>query len=191
MPACFELDTLRREADEAREQLQSLVSPLSDEELQWRPAPRKWSVAEILTHLSLTAKVCLPALDRAVQEAEQRGWQSLGPFRLTTMGKFFVWYVEPPPAIRLPAPMGLVPRLTGTPREAWPEFLHWHAAVLERMERAAGLDLNRARFQSPFAKFVRMDLLALFSVFTAHERRHIWQMRNLLRQMKGRAATAQ
>jgi hypothetical protein len=28
-----------------------------------------------------------------------------------------------------------------------------------------------------------MDMLAFFSVFTSHERRHIWQARNVLRAM--------
>lgn len=183
MALCFELERLRREADAARDELRALLAPLSEAQLCWRPAPGKWTLAEIATHLTLTAQLCLPAVDRALEEAERRGWRSLGPFRLTPMGHFFVWYVEPPPAIRLPAPRPLVPPPECSPREALPEFLRWQEEVVDRMERASGYDLNRARFRSPFAKFVTMDLLAVFSVFTAHERRHIWQARNLLAQM--------
>lgn len=183
MAICFELETLRHEADATRDQLQALVRGLSEEQLGWRAGAGKWTIAEILTHLSLTAQICLPAVDRAMDEAERRGWKSLGPFCLTTMGRFFVWYVEPPPKIKLPAPAPLLPKLNGPASEAWPEYLRRHGEVVERMERASGYDLNRARFRSPFARFVTMDLLAVFSVFTAHERRHIWQAKNVVGQM--------
>lgn len=184
---------MRREADAARDELQALVCGLSEEQLGWRASEGRWTIAEILTHLSLTAQVCLPAVDRALEEAERQGWRSLGPFHLTPMGRFFVWYVEPPPKIKLPAPATLVPKPSGTPREAWAEFLHWHGEAVQRMEQASGYDLNRARFRSPFAHFVTMDLLALFSVFTAHERRHIWQAKRVLGEMgaaKGRSEGA-
>ena len=183
MPLCFELQGLRREADAARDELLALVAGLSEEQLCWRAAPGRWTLAEIVTHLSLTVQLCLPALDHALEEAERRGLRSLGPFRLTPMGRFFVWYVEPPPKIKLPAPATLVPRPSAAPGEVLPEFLRRQQQVVERMERASGYDLNRARFRSPFARFVTMDLLALFSVFTAHERRHLWQARNLLAAM--------
>jgi len=57
-----------------------------------------------------------------------------------------------------------------------------------RLDRANGLGLNRARFRSPFASFITMDMLAFFSVFTSHERRHIWQAHNVLRAMASGAA---
>jgi hypothetical protein len=51
--------------------------------------------------------------------------------------------------------------------------------VLARLRQANGLDLSRVRFQSPIAVYIHMNLLALFSVFTAHERRHLAQIAGL------------
>ena len=56
--------------------------------------------------------------------------------------------------------------------------------MVARLEQANGLDLSRARFQSPIAAYIKMNLLSFFYVFTAHERRHIAQadeVRTLIR----------
>lgn len=56
--------------------------------------------------------------------------------------------------------------------------------MIERVEAANGLDLERARVTSPLTKFIRMSLLAFFCVFTGHQRRHLWQVGNVRRQME-------
>lgn len=182
------LERIRGEAEANEKRLQALVAELGETELAWRPQPKSWSIAEILIHLRLTNEACLPAVDRAIEEARRKGLLSEGPFRLGRMGRFFVWYVEPPPVIRLPAPKVLRPLLEGRASEALPQLLESRRAVLERMEGAAGIDLVRARFVSPFASFVKMDLLAMFSVFTAHERRHLWQGENVRKALEERGA---
>ena len=73
----------------------------------------------------------------------------------------------------------MLPKFEGSGTESVQAFLGAQDTILQRLEAANGVDLRRASFQSPFASFVRMDLLALFSVWTAHERRHIEQMKKV------------
>lgn len=183
------LEKIRQEAEANEKRLWALVAQLGEEELAWRPQRKSWSIAEVLIHLRLTNEACLPAVDRATEEARRKGLLSEGPFRLGRMGRFFVWYVEPPPVIRLPAPKVLRPLLEGRASEALPRLLESRREVLEQMDGAAGIDLVRARFVSPFASFVKMDLLAMFSVFTAHERRHLWQGENVRKALLERGGT--
>lgn len=176
----FELERLCREVEANSAAVQSICAGLSDQQLTWRPTANRWSVAEIVSHLNLTTRQCLGPVDRAIAEADRRGLRSVGPFRLTVMGRFFVWYVEPPPKMRLPTPKTLAPQADAPPAQILCDFASLQEQMLQRIRRANGLDLNRARFRSPFAGFVTMDLLAFFSVFTGHERRHIWQARNVV-----------
>lgn len=173
------LERILGEAEANEKQFETLVAGLGEEDLARRPRLKSWSIAEILIHLRLTNEACLPAIDRAMEEARREGLLSDGPFRLSRMGRFFVWYVVPPPVIRLPAPRVLRPLLEGRASEALPQLLASRRAVLERMKMAERIDLVRARFVSPFASVVKMDLLSVFSVFTAHERRHLWQGENV------------
>jgi hypothetical protein len=73
----------------------------------------------------------------------------------------------------------LLPKFEGSGADALAEFVRAQDVILEKLEAANGVNLRRASFKSPFASFVKMDLLALFSVWTAHERRHIEQMKKV------------
>lgn len=178
-----ELESVRAAAAVNRAAVVDLAAGLSREQLSWREEPSRWSVAEILDHLTKTVERCTPAVDKAISEARKDGRLSDGPFRQGIMGRLFVWYVEPPPKIRLPAPKALLPTNDSDPGCALSGYLRSQAAMLARVVAANGVDLRRARFQSPFTSLVRMDLLALFSVWAAHERRHIEQLRRVTKMM--------
>jgi len=179
MPLPTELANVRKEILAMDQAAEELCAGLNEAQLGWRPAPGRWSIAENLIHLRTTAEVFMPALDSAIAEAREKNWRSDGPFRLPMMGRLFVWYTEPPPKIRLPAPAPLKPVLPGPAAQALPLFLESQQWILRRLEAASGLDVNRARVTSPLAKFVRMDLLTIFHVCGSHGRRHLWQAGNV------------
>jgi len=178
-----ELERVRAAAAVNRRAVIDLAAGLSGAQLGWREEPSRWSVAEILDHLTRTVERCAPAVDEAIRDARKNGRLSSGPFRLGFMGRFFVWYVEPPPKIRFPAPRALRPTNDSAAGSALSGYLRSQGAMLARVVAADGVDLRRARFQSPFTRLVKMDLLTLFSVWTAHERRHLEQMRRVTRMM--------
>ena len=175
MPLVAELEAIRHQIDEINTRATNLCRGLSEEQLAWRPQPDKWSIAENLVHLQTTTAVMLPPVDQAIASAREHNLYGEGPHHIGLLGRLYVWYCEPPPKIKLPAPKQLKPILTGPAVEALPGFLASQQHMVARLEQANGLDLCRVRFQSPLASFIRMDLLALFSVFTAHERRHMAQ----------------
>ena len=181
-----QLEAIREEIGTINAQAVSICEGLGEDELAWRPQPGKWSIAENLIHLRRTTETFLPAIDHTIDQARRRNLRAAGPFRIGLMGRIFVWYTAPPPAMRLPAPPVLKPLLDGPAREALPRFLESQPWMLERLEAANGLDLGRARVTSPLASFVKMNLLAFFCVFTSHERRHLWQASNVRRELENR-----
>jgi hypothetical protein len=176
-------EILRRGAGSVNSQALALCEGFGDKELKHRSNPRKWSIAENLIHLRRTTETFLPWADHAIAETRGRGMLSDGPYPLGAYGSILVWYVEPPPVIRLPAPAALMPLLSGSLAGALPAFLESQQWMLQRMDESAGLDLTALRFGSPLAKYVRMNLLEFFCVFNGHSRRHIWQAENVRRQI--------
>lgn len=156
---------------------------LTKDELAWRPHPAKWSIAENLIHLRITTEVFIPAVDNAMMELRRRKLLDAGPFRLGWYGRLLVWYVEPPPLIRLPAPRVLRPQMSGAPERALENFLASQSTMKLHIERADGLNLMALRFPSPLASYIKMNLLEFFSVFNGHSRRHLWQAGNVRREM--------
>jgi DinB family protein len=178
-----ELQNIRQQVDANSQRMQELCVGLSETQLAWRPAERKWSIAENLMHLERTAQIFFPIIDRAIEGARRDGRLSNGPFKLGFMGKLFVKYSEPPPKIRLSAPKPLRVLLEGPAADALPRFLASQEQFKVRLESANGVNIARVRITSPFASFVKMSLFALFSVFPAHERRHVWQASNVRKEL--------
>lgn len=178
-----ELQSIREQVDANSHRMQELCAGLSEKQLAWRPAETKWSIAENLLHLERTAQIFFPIIDRAIEDARRDGRLSNGPFRLGIMGTLFVKYSEPPPKIRLSAPKPLRVSLDGPAGEMLPRFLASQEEFNLRLENANGVNIARVRITSPFASFIRMSLFALFSVFPAHERRHVWQASNVRREL--------
>jgi hypothetical protein len=183
MKLLLELETICQELEAVNSQAVSLCEDLAANELAWRSKPGNWSIAENLVHLRMTTDTFLPPVDRAIAETKRRGLVANGPFRLRRYGRILVWYVEPPPKIRLPAPKVLRPLPAGSPTDALPEFLEAQMLMMQRMQAARGLDLAALRFASPLASYIRMNLLEFFSVFNGHSRRHMWQAANVRRQI--------
>lgn len=183
MALVTELENIRQQTDAISARAVELFAGLSEEQLAWRPGPSRWCIAENLLHLERTVLIFLPVIDRAIENARRNGRLSNGPFHLGLMGRFFVWYVEPPAHIRLSAPKPLVPLLDGPASDALPRFLNSQELMKQRLENANGIDIVSTRITSPFASFVKMNLFALFSVGTGHGRRHIWQASNVRAQL--------
>lgn len=113
MALVAELQQIRSEIEAASTQAIGLCKGLNEADLAWRERPNRWSIAENLVHLCTTTQVFLPSADQTIEEARRRKLFSQGPFQLNVMGRFYVWYVEPPPVIRLPDAKGfasLAPR---------------------------------------------------------------------------------
>ncbi len=52
-PPSPELRSVHEELEAVKQQTAELVRGLSEEQLAWRPAPDKWSIADCLAHLNV------------------------------------------------------------------------------------------------------------------------------------------
>jgi hypothetical protein len=152
-----------------------LCAGLSSDELCWRPRPRRWSIAENLAHLRITADVFLPVVDIALATTRQLKLVSEGPFSLNMYGRLLKWRIESRPIIRMRSPALLLPRLGCSPDGELEHFLVAQAALRQRIAEAQGLNLTAFRFSSPVASYLRINLLEFFLAFNAHAQRHLRQ----------------
>ena len=70
-------------------------------------------------------------------------------------------------------------RRSGSAPEIEAGFRGYQVQFVDRLRQANGVDLAKARVQSPANRWMRLDLGAGFALMTAHERRHLWQARQL------------
>ena len=160
---------------------QAVAAGLSDEQLNWHATKDSWSIAECLQHLNVGVTKTLPAFDRAIGEGRSNNWLASGPFRYGWFSRMMVASMEPPPKFRMKAPRLMQVSVGGTYRGAdlLPEFADVRDQLAARVRQADGLDLAHVRTISPVNRLLRMPLGAYFDFIIAHDRRHLWQARNV------------
>ena len=174
-----ELETYLEQLLSIRQDGDGLMSGLTDEQFQWRPAANRWSMSECFDHLNITAeRLFVPGIDGAIADAQRRGLSSAGPFVYSAFQRLFVRLSEPPPALRFKAPGAVKPTQTRPLSVVRSDFLRWQDSLGARIRQADGLDLKRARHRSPMPLW-RWSLGTFLAVTLAHERRHIWQAREV------------
>jgi len=159
----------------------TLLHDLNEEQLNWRPDERSWSIAQCLDHLNETNRIYLAPILDAIGKARKAGSVRRGPVRPGFLGRWFVSWMEPPPKRKVPAPGKLVPALRKGRAELLEDWRRTQAELSAVLHEAAGVDLNATRFVNPFLSVIRFSVGAGFQVIAAHERRHLWQAEQVRR----------
>lgn len=175
-----ELEELRLQFVAATEEAKALLSTLSDEQFNWSPQPGIWSVAQCIDHLNVTGKIYGATIDEKIAEARSQQRFSNGPFRHRWLDRLFVGAMEPPVKRKFKAPKQFVPQADKPLDTVSAEFMLLQQAFLGRLQNANGLDLAHIKVASPVIGLLKMTLLGVFALVVAHERRHLWQARQIL-----------
>lgn len=178
-----EIETYQDQLLSIRQDAPGLAAGLSDEQVNWRPAPNRWSIGECFDHLSKTAAGFMPHIDAAIEAARARSLTSRGPFVYPVFERFIARISEPPPRWRTRAGRAVQPSSGKSVNEVLGTFLQWQDRIGERLRQADGLDLRRARVKSPIP-LITWSLGTTFAVMLAHERRHLWQARQVRKEMR-------
>ena len=180
------IDDLNEQLREIKAKAEQLLSSLDTEQVGRRPNPAKWSIAECLAHLNLTAAVAQPLAEKAIQLAKEKKVSAKGPFPLGAVGTLFTWIAEPPPRFRMWAPKKIAPKVDAADvSQVTAEFMRCHSEWERLVQQAADLDMARAKVRSPFPGLPRFRLSGFFSWMFAHERRHLLQAENIRKMLAG------
>jgi hypothetical protein len=162
--------------DEADRVADRLTGSLTDQQFHWRPdGGTGWSIGQCLEHLAVADALYAGLLRAAIDRERQAGSMRRGPFAPGFFGRKFASSLEPPAKLRTRAPSAIVPRSALTREEILRAYHGTHAELKAMARDAAAIDANRATFQNPFFKMVRVRVSTGFHVITAHNRRHLWQ----------------
>lgn len=179
-PLVAELEEYRRQVEAIRLDVRGLLEGLNDAEFNWRAAPGSWSIAECLAHLNLTGQLYLQTINRAVGQGRRENLLGRGPYKHGWLGRLLVHLTEPPvKRVKVKAPKMIAPPPEHLLAVAAPAFDSLQEAITQTLREADGVDLGRVRITSPFSKLLRISLGQTLAHLIAHERRHLWQARQV------------
>ena len=166
---------VQRNADEAH----SVVNGLNDVQLNWKPSPDQWSIAQCLEHLTAASCGFNPYFDEALARGRQRFAASSPPaYQPTFMGRWLIKHVEPESPRKLRAPKIFKPSASKV-QDALDNFLAQQKIFLKFVGQTSGIDYNRTRLRSPVTPLVRYSLADAYVITVSHEQRHLQQARRV------------
>jgi hypothetical protein len=166
------LDAIAREAE-------SVFGTLSGHQLNWRPDPSRWSVAQCFAHLVAGNDLMMRAADAALDTSRPRTiWQRL-PGVPGLLGRMMIRSQGPRVARKFTAPARAQPAASDIDADIIARFVEQtrHAAAkVQTVDQAAAA---RAVMESPFVKVVTYSVLDGWRLIVAHDRRHFEQARRV------------
>jgi len=190
-----DIQAVEQAFDAIERDARALLKGLTEAQGAWRPAPEEWSIAHCFDHLATANRVYLRAMEPPAERALQQGRLRRGPAVPGLIGVWFVRSLEPPvkPRFKMKAPKKIVPRPSPPPYDAVAQFFASQVEVRAFLRKYFNIDLAGVPFPNPFIRGVRFSLATGLHVIAAHERRHLWQARNVRARAlgeRGAAATA-
>jgi hypothetical protein len=172
------LTTAAAQMHEAVRRMEALTAGLSDEQANFRPAPKKWSINECLEHINLTNRLYVEKLEPALAKARARGLTGGEPYgNGTWIGRYILNNLrQGPQAPKVPAPGAFKPRRSNLKLAEQVEQFRAHAGKLAELAgQAEGLALGKVRFGSPVLALFRMTAAQIFEITHLHSHRHLNQ----------------
>ncbi|HUS19331.1 MAG TPA: DinB family protein [Terriglobales bacterium] len=175
-----QLADLRRQFEACSEQARKMLTEFDEASLKQRPPSGGWCAVECVVHLSLTTanyeSIFQDGFGRAVKGSE--------PYRRDLKGRLLAWIMEPPYKHGVKTRENFEPVNVASARQVLTEFLESQKMMFARLERANGLALDKVKVASPFKQSVTYNLFSLFWILAAHQRRHLWQAQQALKNLK-------
>lgn len=180
IPAGYDSAHTLKALGEIEADLRRLTTTLTEAQFHAPPPTGGWSVAHCIEHLVLTGQAFLPKWDAALKDTVNR---HPGPFPYAWWQQKLLRFAEPPYRMKTKTTQAFEPVSRLPTEEEIRRFLHVHKEIERRIERCQGIDMARVKVQSPFASWIKYPLGFSFDLVLAHERRHLWQARQVQDQL--------
>jgi uncharacterized damage-inducible protein DinB len=161
--------------DRTRGRLLQSVERLSDEQQGFRPAPGKWSVAELCEHLSIVESNVVRLVAKLLGKAEEAGQTRAdeAPFAPVSIEEF----VEQTRTQKLEAPENIRPVASLSLADSLARLSDSRAALHALRPRLERTDGHATRFPHP--AWGPLNLYQWLLFIGAHEARHLAQIEEL------------
>jgi len=146
------------------------IANLSDAQWQWKPAPDKWSIAEVAEHVTLTEQLLLAKVQEALRSPAQPDWK-----RKTAGKTKFLLRVVAPRRGRARAPKEVRPSEERSKAEAVRRFQEVRAGTV-RFAQETQAEMNVRTARHPFPVFGDLSAFQWLLYIPTHMDRHVRQM---------------
>jgi hypothetical protein len=179
-----ELKKLEKEFLDMKSEASDFLGKMSDTQFNKRPADNGWSVAECIDHLIATGADYCDKIDEAIQKLRDKNKLYTGEMKHGFFGGKFIGNVEPPVKRKFKSPAKWRPDSKINKAKATEAYLQLQDRWIDLIHKSQGLDLTKISLPSPAVSWIRFRAFDTFGINSAHQRRHMWQAKNVKKNIK-------
>ena len=166
----------RSRYSQAAADAEQLAGPLTRGQLAWSPPDGGWGVAQVLEHLTLTNEQYLTEIRACLAHRPRRRRTAKAEWRPSLAGRLLEHAMLSPRKARAPRVWRPGPVVRPQPLDGFTRTL---SELSAQLDRAADVDLRRARTRSPASRLIRLNLGDAFELQALHAERHLGQIRRI------------
>jgi hypothetical protein len=157
----------------------SIFGQLSPSQLNWKPSPERWSVAQCFDHLITSNQGYFPVIENVLAGKKQTFWESI-PVLPGLAGKLLIKSLDPASTRKIKAPKRFEPAQSDISASVINEFADQQSRLVEKMKATEHLDLERIVITSPALAAVTYSLMDAYRIIVVHEQRHFQQAQRVM-----------
>jgi hypothetical protein len=173
-----DLPTLIAQVKSIAGDTQATFGQLTTSQLNWKPSPERWSVAQCFDHLLTSNKGYFPIIDSLLAGQKRTLWQRV-PLLPGFWGSLLVKSMDPSSTRKVKAPKKFQPVQSDIGSSVINDFIDQQSKIAEKMKATEHLNLEKIIISSPAASPITYSLMDAYRLIVVHNQRHFQQAKRV------------
>jgi hypothetical protein len=174
------LEDLLHEVSLISKKVQAEFGRLSVEQLNWKPSPDQWSIAQCLDHLIQSNRQYFPLLEAVANGTRKQSFMEKLPGLPGFFGKMMLKALDPSNQKKLKSPASFQPSASQLPPTIVADFVQQQQQLTRLIKATDHVDHQKTIVSSPVSGLITFSLKDGISIIVVHEERHFMQAKRLL-----------
>lgn len=166
--------------DEISQKAQQTFGKLSAEQINWKPNPKSWSIAQCFEHLIVTNNLYFPNIQKVIDGTHRNNFFSKIPFSTNLIAVAMKNALNPEQKRKMKTFKVFEPSTSNVSPTIIEDFVENNLKLSEMIEACKNLDLHKIKIAEPLSVALNLRLDAAFEILVMHEQRHFKQAERVL-----------
>jgi hypothetical protein len=173
------LEELIYRAELLKQDVKDEFSNLTEFQLNWKPAPDAWSIAQCLDHLIVSDEAYFEQIEKILEGRYRRPFWSLIPGKAKFWGRLLISLLKSDSSKKLTAPAVFEPSESKLSADIVDRFLQHEEKAAEYLRKLDEVKNDKFYIQSPVSPYITYKLPDLEEIMLLHHERHFKQAKRI------------
>lgn len=168
------------EVEKVNDKVSEAFIGLSAKQLNWKPNPKSWSIAECLEHLIVTNNLYFENIQKVADRTHQNNIYSKVPLVTGIIAWGMKKVLSPDFHPKVKTLKMFEPKQSEVSADILKDFDENQKRFISLMEATKDLDVRQIKIAEPIGAAVNLKLIDAFEILLVHEKRHFNQAKRVM-----------